>query len=217
MNHDDNRALVEKMEEVREALLSRGFKVKFYDGRNVTFVHPNHMKATYLGTFLNSFSCLDYDEEPGKVYLWDDTYGIEEALVFVTPIYRSNGTSKNVNLRIRVTHNHWKLGDYVDAPCRHDLENPIFVRELKKSPTALFNGLRHTVSHVDCTCEYERKLNCDASARVTEKVVNSIVEAVEKFEIRDHSDVERNPKDFHECTRDTYFQWVQGWKARHNG
>lgn len=188
-------ACKDKIDEICQKLIDVGLveiKTKFQAEDSHRFIDPKRRIETYLGTYLNPFSCL---EIPGKErkFLWSDNIAQEYASVEVGALYRHNGTDEDANAVIRVYH--WHSSVYKLPVSDHDLKNSVFVAEAKKSPTDfLKNG------EICCSCSgscvFKKKVSYLAKTKATDNAIKAAVEAFNSFVPNDHSQFKQNPSDY---------------------
>ena len=198
--------------EIREIFMSNGLVPDGYYTQNCpnmkSLVYTPTRKRTYLGTYLNEFSLLTREKYPGSPLLWSDAYAIEDAEVEVSPVYRNNGTDKNVSIQIVVYFHHSTVKKMTITQRDLDLWN-LNLREIIKneSPTD-YIARGYDLSPFTCGSSTRiKKFRADESYRVVNNAIEKAMEMLKTFVPRDHSEFEQNPSDYHADTSKEYHEF----------
>lgn len=187
-------ACKEKIDEICQKLESLGLMKTVNQGYEggFTFIDPKCSIDTYLGTYLNPFSCI---EVPGKElkFLWQDVIAREYASITVAPLYRHNGTDEDANAVIRVYHFHSSI--FKVPVSDHDLKNQIFVNEAKKSPTDFMKNGELFASTCG-TQVFKKKVSYLAKTKATDNAIKAAVEAFNSYVPNDHSQFKQDPSNY---------------------
>ena len=205
----NTEAVNKRILEIREIFMSKGLVPEGYYTQNCpnlkSLVYTPTRKRTYLGTYLNDFSLLTREEYPESPLLWSDAYALEEAEVEVSPVYRHNGTEKNVSIQIVVTF--WHSFVFKSIFSQRDLErrNGKYREIIKHESPTDYIARGYELSPSTCGSSTRiKKFRADASDRVVNNAIEKAIEMLKTFVPRDHSEFEQNPADYHADTTKAY-------------
>lgn len=214
----NTEAVNKRILEIREIFMSNGLVAEGYFTQNCpnlkSLVYTPTRRQTYLGTYLNDYSLLKREEYAESPLLWSDAYALEEAEVEVSPVYRHNGTDKNVSIQIVVTFWHSSVDKMTitqsDLEMRYGKYREIIENE---SPTD-YIARGYYLSPGTCGSSTRiKKFRADASDRVVNNAIEKAMEMLKTFVPRDHSAFEQNPADYHADTSKEY----QEFRKTHKG
>lgn len=194
-----------RIENIAKMFEERGFKrLKKYlwnDKDSVLLMDPKTERYTYFGTYLNPFSI---DSKRNGEYLWTDDTIDEFVEIKIYPVYRHNGTKEDVSIGIDVIERHGNISIF-KSKWKSELKNPKLVQIVKDE--APFNYLEEeeplSVQNFS-SGERVAKLSPKAGKRSIENAVNKAIELAKRFQPKDWSSFEKDPKDYHKDTTEIY-------------
>lgn len=160
---------------IRKELEARGYQLmKGGCGSSLSFSKPEYCMAAYLGTFVNRFSLKD------PIPLWSNEFAHSYKFICVSEVYRHNGTSSNVSLRLSVC----KMDSKVQPRYYKDEDG----HEWCGGGSRMIEG------------EEIRKFKPSVSDKVLTRILDKADEVIEATVVTDPSIWEKDAKDFHPST-----------------
>lgn len=209
-----NKLTKEKIRLVVETLVKRGFELMpvhpYADPDRFSLKWPSKYRETYLGTFLNGFSCILPDEPE----LWSDERAYEYPEVQVSPVYRHNGAKEDVSLEVAFIGWHTSVREFPEK-WKYDAEKPRYVEAVRKGSPV--NYLEEGVPLSVCTSGKQvrlAKLTAKSGAKAVANAVEKAVAACEDFVPNDHSKWAKDPRDYHPDTQAEHDRWMAESKRR---
>lgn len=213
----NTEAVNKRILEIREIFMAKGLVPEGYYTQNCpnlkSLVYTPTRKRTYLGTYLNEFSLWTREAYPESPLLWADAYALEDAEVEVSPVYRHNGTEKNVSIQIVVSFHHSTVNKMTITQRELERWDGKYREIIKNESPTDYIARGYYLSPYTCGSSTRiKKFRADASDRVVNNAIEKVMEMLKTFVPRDHSEFEQNPADYHADTSKEYQEFCKTHK-----